>query len=260
MNFVCIQMCLIVFALIKGMAGGEERLADTPWWSGGATDDMDESFRYPPDLLGTSWGSYLASLPPTARASGRRVVLADGRAETQSDENKRGSPLRGSPKRSILRTKDSSTPAAVSLSPTAAAAETRRSQPHSHLLQRLSTSLRRVVEALAACGIEITPLSRASGAIAKLQTLQEHQRDGSEAVTLAESGVAMEEGLEIVLEALASQAKLMEEHAMSLRHTGAVLARNQQQFAREQREMQQTIEAAFSHIVAQQVLKIQHFS
>jgi hypothetical protein len=219
------------------MAGEDERLADTPWWKEGGADDLDESIMYPPELLGTSWGSYLASLPPTA---GRKVVLAgkDERTATRNGDKHGTSPLRGSPRRSTFRNKDSSEPVAG----------TRRSQPHPHSLQRLSTALQRALDSLVSCGIDASPLSRASATVNKFRT----QQGGSIGVVVTSATEMTAE--ETVLEALACQAKIMEEHAMSLKHTAAVLTRNQEQFARDQLEMQQTIEAAFSQIVAQQKL------
>ena len=221
------------------MAGEDERLADTPWWKEGGADDLDESIMYPPELLGTSWGSYLASLPPTA---GRKVVLAgkDERTATRNGDKHGTSPLRGSPRRSTLRNKDSSTPAEP-------VAGTRRSQPHPHSLQRLSTALQRALDSLVSCGIDASPLSRASATVNKFRT----QKGGSIGVVVTSATEMTVE--ETVLEALACQAKIMEEHAMSLKHTAAVLTRNQEQFTRDQLEMQQTIEAAFSQIVTQQV-------
>ena len=226
------------------MAGEDEKSADTPWWKEGGADDLDESLTYPPELLGTSWGSYLASLPPTALPAGRKVVLAgkDERTATQNGDKHGTSPLRGSPRRSTLRNKDSSTPAEP-------VAGSRRSQPHPHSLQRLSTALQRALHSLVSCGIDASPLSRASATVNEFQT----QQGGSSGVVVtSETEMTVEE---TVLKALACQAKIIEEHAMSLKHTAAVLTRNQKQFAKDQLEMQQTIEAAFSQIVAQQVFQ-----
>ena len=227
---------------------GEERLADSPWWKEGGADELEESFKYPPELLGTSWGSYLASMPATAHPAGRKVVLAgrDERITTRQSEDKLVSPLKGSQRQSILRTKDSTTPTA--LPPARMSASSRRSQPRPHFLQHLSAALQRTVDSLVSCGIDAFPFSRAFAAVTEF--LQTQHKEGSSEVVIS---TEMEESIEIVLEALVSQAKIMEEHAKSLKTTAAVLTRNQKQFVREKQEMQQTIEAAFSHIVAQQV-------
>ena len=228
------------------MAGDENRLADTPWWAGGDLEESEEGFRYPSELLGTSWGSYLASLPPTAHAAGRKV-LALGK-----DRNILAAMNGGKhevPPKSLQK---SSPPRAPAPNPSAEPAGAESSaQPRPHRLQRLSAALRLTADALASCGIDHSPLSHASATVAKLQEqrqAKENQGDGP-----TESGDTVEDVVDVVLEALASQAKKLEEHATSLQRTATGLARNQQQFARDQRDIQQTIEAAFSQIVAQQV-------
>lgn len=72
-------------------------------------DPNSYSYRYPPDLLGVSWGSYLHSVPPTAGRSSRKVVI---NSAPQPLEHKlpplsssgAGSSAEQSPTRSILRT------------------------------------------------------------------------------------------------------------------------------------------------------------
>lgn len=218
---------------------------DSPWWTAGRSPgpDSEDVFKYPPELLGTSWGSYLFSVPPTATAPGRsekKVIIAED-VQAQNPDIKQNEPLvmpnldQCSPKRSILRT-----PACQS-NPSA---RDEAIQPHP-LFHRLASSLQKAQEALKSCGINSSPLSEALTIVNKTQ----HQAIGD----ANDSIQSCKECIESVLKALVCQAKRMEEYAISLQHTAAVLSRNQRQFTRDHHEMQQMMETAFSHIMFQKV-------
>ena len=258
---------------------GDGSSTDSPWMAGGSDVDAETVFKYPPELLGTSWGSYLFSGPPTAHGrSGRKVVIAehprtcgpgtDGRSGVRvppamSDQS--------SPKRGILRTPvvKSDHPAVVaSESPVAprtratptGASQTAASltQPHP-LFRHLLAALQAAQEGLDSCGVDNSPLSEAC----KLVRRKQHEVGGSHDTTTTTTEdyaqsceLANEECVKAVLEALVLQAGKMQEHALSLQRTAAVLSRSRRQFAREQQDMQQAMEAALSYIVTQKVRNI----
>lgn len=208
---------------------------DSPWWTAGRSPGLDSEdvFKYPPELLGTSWGSYLISIPPTASAPGRsekKVVIAEDPHDQSPDINPNEPHVnhdQSSPKRNILRT-----PALKA----AEAGQTVSVQPHP-LFHRLTTALQKAQEALNSCGINSSPLSEAF-------TKTQQQAIGDDSIR---------ECIEFVLKALVRQGKIIEDYAVSLQHTAAVLSRNQRQFNRDQQDMQQMIEASFSHIMSQKV-------
>lgn len=237
MNF---SLSFIVGGFVINMADGGENTACL--WKGG---ELDETFRYPPDPLGTSWGSYLVSLPTTARLAGRVF----GR-EGEEKSNLNGEKDAAYPKRSqnIIH------PAKTNSQEKAKPAPVKSSyQPRPSSLafaKPLSAALQSAVEALVSCGIECTPLRHASDMVAKSQELVTTAREQG-------SDELLERGIEMTLEALVSQAEKIAEYATSLRRTGEMLAKNQRQFARDQQLIQQAIESAFSQIAEQQVHNIQ---
>ena len=215
------------------MARDKSLHGENTWWAvGSASDDQEEGPVYPPDLLGTSWGSYLHSLPATARAvhgcrPGRQVTVATlverENKLVDHDGLKSNHSLKESPKHPALQMQG-----AGSVQP----------RPS---FQRLSAALQRAAESLASCGVESSPLTRASETVARLQKGQQRNQESAE------------DCVDVVLGALVTQVKMIEEYAMSLKHTAAVLAKSQQQLARDQLEIQEQMEAAFSHIMAQKV-------
>lgn len=221
---------------------------DSPWWTAGRSPgpDSEDVFKYPTELLGTSWGSYLVSVPPTANAPGRsekKVIIAKD-VQAQNQDIKQNELLvmsnhdQCSPKRSILRT-----PASQSNPVT----RNEAIQPHP-LFHRLASSLQKAQEALQSCGINSSPLSEALTIVNKTQ--QQAMDDANDSIR------SCRECIESVLKALVCQGKKMEEYAISLQHTAAVLSRNQRQFTRDHHEMQQMMETAFSHIMSQKVRAI----
>lgn len=222
------------------MSGGE-----SPWWSAGRSPGPDSEgvFKYPPELLGTSWGSYLFSVPPTATVPGRsekKVVIARDTQARRPDIKQDEPPVipshdQCSPKRSILRAP------AVKVAEACPSTRNVAIQPHP-LFHRLAASLQKAQESLNSCGINSSPLSEALTAVNKTQ--QQAISDADESIQSC---------IESVLKALVSQGKKIEEYAISLQHTAAALSRNQRQFTRDQHDMQQTMEAAYSHIMSQKV-------
>lgn len=224
---------------------------DSPWWIAGRSPgpDSEDVFKYPPELLGTSWGSYLFSVPPTATAPGRsekKVIIAED-VQAQNPDIKQNELLvipnhdQCSPKRSILRTPALKVAEASQSDPSA---RNEATQPHP-LFHRLASSLQKAQEALKSCGINSSPLSEALTIVNKTQ---------EQAIGDADDSIqSCRECIESVLKALVCQGKKMEEYALSLQHTAAVLSRNQRQFTRDHHEMQQMMETAFSHIMSQKV-------
>ena len=251
--------------------------ADSPyarWTAGGSDLDSEDVFKYPPDaeLLGTSWGSYLFSVPPTAHGRSERKVSIAKDPQTQSPVTKQSreheTPSIGnqsSPNRSILRTQSiNSNSVSVAVAnnlpawdkafrthdrcTTAKSTCTSNSsiQPHP-LFHRLLAALQETQEALDVCGINSSPLSVASRT---MKQIQQQQAGGSDSQSCH---LASEKCVKAVLEALVSQGKKMQEHAISLQKTATMMTRNQHQFAREQQDMQQMLETAFSSLMAQKV-------
>ena len=252
---------------------GDGSSTDSPWMAGGSDVDAETVFKYPPELLGTSWGSYLFSGPPTAHSrSGRKVVIAEhSRTCSPGTDGRSGvrvPPAMGdqsSPKRGILRTpvlkSDHTSAVAAGESPVAPRTRatptgaTSLTQPHP-LFRHLLAALQAAQEGLDSCGVDNSPLSEAC----KLVRRKQHEVGGTTTTTTEDDAeLANEECVKAVLEALVLQAGKMQEHALSLQQTAAVLSRSRRQFAREQQDMQQAMEAALSYIVTQKVRNITYF-
>ena len=199
----------------------EDRATDSPsWWKGEGTDllNSEDTFKYPPELLGTSWGSYLISVPPTAHGgqSGRKVVIADTLNSVNCKNGaSQGLLQKSSPKRSILRTPG----------------RTITAEPHP-LSQRLLATLRGAQEVMTSCGIDTSPLDHASATLKQKKNLRDNT-----------TVMAGEECIEVVLDALVNQSRKLQEHAVTLHQTAIMLAKNQKQFVRDQQQFQQMVES-----------------
>ena len=199
---------------------GEEAADTPPWWREGGETDSEEAFKYPSELLGTSWGSYLLSVPPTAqgRHSGNIADTLNSLDEKNGElELHSGTQKCSPPRRGILRT-----PA------TNCTSEEKKSQPHP-LYQRLSSVLQEVEKAISSCGIDTAPLSHASRALT-------HKRR-------QETPSVGEEYVKVVLDALVCQSRKLQDHAVSLHHTAIMSAKSRQQFARDKQELQQMVDS-----------------
>ena len=232
--------------------GGKEKEepGDSSPGSHGGDLEADNTFKYPPELLGTSWGSYLFSLPPTAGRSGRRAVISD-EEHTQAGpkRNVRGQSQaaidHSPPKRTIPLTPAVTNDGAVTV---ADGVDNSACQPHP-LLRSLIVTLGETQKQLASCGIDSSPLSEACRAV---ETAQEEGSLHPDTAT-SPCAEATAKALEGVLAAVAVQAGKMQEHAACLQLTAERLKRNQQQFAREQRELHQAMNTTLSLIMAEKV-------
>lgn len=224
----------------------KEERGDSSPGSHGSDLEADDTFKYPPELLETSWSSYLFSLPPTAGRSGRRVVISD-------DEHTQAGPKRkvrgqsqtaidhGPPKRSILLSAVVGNDAAVTSATSC--------QPRP-LLRSLIVTLEKAQKQLASCGIDSSPLLEAR------RTVETAREEGSlhPDTTTCRCAEASARALEGVLAAVVLQAGKMQEYAAFLQLTAERLKKNQQQFAREQRELHQAMDTTISHIMAEKVV------
>ena len=204
---------------------------------------------YPAEFLSTSWGSYLFSLPPTAGRSGRRMTIDSahvGRSENEAYEMSVSPTTHGLPSRSNH------------LCTVAMNARGGQNQLHP-LLHSLLSALSTTQKQLASCGIDSVPLGEAcrlldsNNQVPIQQEQTNHHSPTTSTPLCSESTVRL---LEHVLEALVLQAKRIQEHTNVLKRTAVQLRRNQQQFASGKQELQQAMEIALSHIMAEKVIAI----
>ena len=199
-----------------------------------AESNMDCS--YPAEFLGTSWSSYLFSLPPTAGRSGRKMPIDSayvGRPENEAYEMSVSPTTNGLPGRSDHNC-------------------TGQNQLHPHLLSLLS-ALSTMQKQLASCEIDSVPLNEACRLLDSNNHVPIQQEQLTSTPLWSENTVRLLEG---VLEALVLQVKRIHEHAIVLQQTAVQLRRNQRQFASEKQELQQAMEIALSHIMAEKVISI----
>ncbi len=254
---------------VSGRPIPEEDVLGSASGSSSSSLDNDHAFAYPPDLLGTSWGSYLFSVPTTAARSSRKVVINPAPQPLKLPPVSAPSNEQ-SPKRSILRTptvKDGgAAPERESKRRDPSEGECEHSQPHP-LLQSLQSLLNAAVgtrEKLSHCGVNSTPLS----ALCEVLTVAQHEvrqtlerslctegGDGGTVSSVVSFGLLQLafKSLETALQSLAEQGEKLDEKAAFLQRTGKQLNRNQREFLREQNELQEAVEDARAHLAVEKV-------
>lgn len=257
---------------LSGRPIPEEDTLGSASGSSSSSLDNDHSFAYPADLLGTSWGSYLFSGPPTAARSSRKVVINATPQPLKLPPISAPSLDQTSPKRSILRTpgvKEGGTaggkvPLRLTARPDAheAAAgeqECGQDQPHPLLrgLQSLANAVAGVKEKLSYSGVDTTPLATLCEGLAssqhELRQTLEHSRFGEDSGVGAGVLRLAFTCLEAALQRLAEQGEKLKEKADFLQKTGKQLNRTQKELLKEQQELQETVERASAHLSAEKV-------
>ena len=210
----------------------------------------DSSFTYPQDLLGTSWGSYLHSVPPTAGRSSRKVVI---NPDPQPFQNKLPpvSADQASP-RGILRT-----PVAKDVGETSP-----KVQPHPLLqeLQSLVSAVIGVKDKLGQDGMDNSPLSSLCDTLVTThyelkQTLEQMSHSSDSSTDLLSSGFLqlVIKCLKTILQSLCEQGEKVQEQAVFLQQAGKQLSRNQRDFLKEHEELQCAIERSRAQLVIEKV-------
>ncbi len=232
----------------------------------------DHPFTYPPDLLGTSWGSYLFSVPPTAARSSRKVVINATPQTLKLPPISAPSTDQESPKRSILRTpviNDARTVLGRASRP-ARVEQAGEGQPHPLLqgLQSLVNVAAKTKEKISHSGIDSAPLSTLCETLVSSQydlrqnlvdRLSAEDRDtetsGSTCSSVDSVGLLqlVFKCLEATLQSLAEQGEKLKEKSEFLQQTGKHLNRSQRDFMREQNALQQAVETARTQLTIEQV-------
>ena len=224
-------------------------------WAAGSSstslEDQEDSFKYPQDLLGTSWGSYLQSVPPTAGQSSRRVVINVTPQTTQTKFSPLSSPSAvQSPTRSILRT-----PLVKEGDPRERSLSGRADEPHPLLndLQSLFDTLATAKEKIGECGVSNSPLATLCGSLRsdlkRAVALMVSSNDANNSKVLS---VLL--GLfKRIIQSLAKQGKKLQEQAVFLQQMGKQLSRSQVDFMKEQEEVQRALESARAQLIIEKV-------
>lgn len=214
------------------------------------------SFRYPPDLLGVSWGSYLQSDPPTrAGRSPKKVVINTTLKPPQSTQNL--PPADKAPARSILRTPVAKEGTANRKLPVEALSEPHPLMHELHVLIEEVTSGR---EELRKYGIDTTPLTNFCDSLTtenydlkQLVDQLERQGDVGKEVILGGVLKLVIQFLRSVLRSIVEEGKRLQEQATFLQHTGKQLSKLQENFMKEQEEVQQAVEDTKAQLALEKV-------
>lgn len=192
---------------------------------------------YPADLLGVSWGSYLYSKPPSR-----------GEAEGQIDEDVEPSSIsQCDPHRGNQLSEHE-----------AAEDQNVANEPHPLLqhLEGLMAALRKSKGELLKCGLDVSPLiplcnaTTASHSELK-QLMQALSRSGSEcntAVITSDLVHDLVEYLRAVLQGLVGQGRKLNVQAAFLQQMARQLSKTQRESLKEQREVQEAINASKSQL------------
>lgn len=224
-------------------------------WAAGSSstslDEQEESFKYPQDLLGTSWGSYLHSLPPTAGQSSRRVVINTTPQTVQTKLPPLSTPSAvQSPTRGILRT-----PLVKEGDPRGRKLSSRADEPHPLLsdLQSLFDTLATAKEKIGECGVSNSPLAALCDSLLGLRS------DLKQAVSTMVSSSSDANNSKVlsvllglfkrIIHGLAKQGKKLQEQAVFLQQMGKQLSRSQGDFMKEQEEVQHALESARAQLM-----------
>ena len=239
-------------------------------------------FQYPVDILGTSWGSYLHSGPPTrsglAGACRRMMTEAnDGQLEQgviKKSPVKRNRPMMAATTslRNTVCTQDTSQPKAIigakkdltqiseevsQLEKLEIGNQTTKVNVHTNVTHKYSLlkkvqSLTEMVatskENIAKCGINTDQLTtlrdRTLGSYTDLHQLVTSRAITDDGAEVLSSGVLCEvtNYLTEVLSTLVRQSKTIQEEATFLEKTGKQLNRTQERFFKEQSQLQQAVE------------------
>ena len=214
------------------------------------------SFRYPPDLLGVSWGSYLQSDPPTrAGRSPKKVVINTTQKPLQSTPHL--PPADQAPTRSILRTPVAKESTAVRKPPGELLSEPHPLLHELHVLIDEITSSR---EEMGRRGIDTAPLSNFCDSLKTenfdLKQLADQlgtKQDTGKEVLLGGVLKVIIRFLRAVLRSIVEEGKRLQEQATFLQRTGKQLSKLQQNFMKEQEEAQQAVENTKAHLALEKV-------
>ena len=241
----------------------------------------DKSFQYPSDLLGMSWGSYLHSGPPTRsgdnpfmsrqhhqHASGspaKRVMVASSTPrqfesgndsipadQTHYEQHSEAVVERGPISENRVK-KEPDSNACLS-------AHVVQPRPLFVKLESLVSSLSNSRKELSKYGVETSPLISLSDAAHSahydlkqlIAQLGDKKQLGPEILS---SGVlhSIIDYLGAVIDGLVAQGKKLNEQAAFLQKTGRQLSRNQQDFLKEQKEVQQALESTREQLLLEKV-------
>lgn len=220
-----------------------------------------ENFRYPLDLLGVSWGSYLQSDPPTRGGDGSRspkkVVI---NATPQPLQDKPNPLSTEAPTTSILKSPVAKDGGAVHKRKLPG----ELTQPHP-LLHELHVLIDEVVstrEEMRRCGIDSTPLSNLCDSLATanydLKQLVDHFGNKMDAGReVLSSGVLklIIQYLRTVLQSFVEEGRRLQEQARFLQQTGRHLSKTQQKFMKEQEAIQRAVDETKAQLMIEKVGK-----
>ena len=223
-----------------------------------------ENFRYPPDLLGVSWGSYLQSDPPTRGGDGSRspkkVVINATPQPLQDKPNPTSTDHFQAPTSSILKSPVAKDEGAV---------HKRRlpgelTQPHPllHALHLLIDEVVSTREEMRRCGIDSTPLSNLCDSLATanydLKQLVDHFGNKMDAGReVLSSGVLklIIQYLRTALQSFVEEGRRLQEQARFLQQTGRHLSKTQQKFMKEQEAIQHAVDETKAQLMIEKVGK-----
>ena len=276
---------------LRGQQIPEEETLDYSYQSSSSSStslEDDESFgvQYPTENLGTSWGSYLHSGPPT-RAGAHRRLLRDAVNAEPEQKHVEGIEQKSKPQvvlveppaqiRSIIDTPQptaTSMPKRESLQSMGQVAEY---NPHRHIkipssktvtlapknsllgeLKKLMEAIHTSHKAIAGNGLNSDQLESlldiTQKAFSALKQLAEEPVNDT-GIEVLSTGVLVDtiDYLIQVLRALVQQSQKLQQDAVSIQKAGRQLSRNQEQYFREQREIHQAIEEARIQLIRERV-------
>ena len=252
-------------------------------------EDNDEShgLQYPTENLGTSWGSYLHSGPPTRAglAGVHRRLLSDA-VNIEHDQRNVEGIVKNKPQVVLVDPAEQIRSIADTPQPTATSTPKRDSQKSQlteyslhHRADKIPSSnavtltprnsllgeLKRLMEVIHSSHLAIAGNGMNSDQLKSLldttqkaystlkQLIEEPVNDTG--IEVLSSGVLSDtiNYLTEVLKALVQQSQKLKQDAESIHRSGRQLSRNQEQYFREQREIHQAIEEARAQLVRERV-------
>lgn len=244
--------------------------------------DHEGKFRYPQELLGMSWGSYLHSGPPTrvqtsTKAKGSVAVndplMKHTTVVTDSPANLNAGPIQsGTEVHGLLRTKqvpvndDEGTAQAINKNPQHPAktvklvckvdnSESKYSQLHQKL-RSLVNSLSDCNAELERYGLESIPMEPSSSLLSRVERDGLPEDDNNKEFGSLQSDKLIHDVIDYLgemVKRLVKQGRKLNEQALFLQRTGKQLGRNQQSFMEEQALLTQAAEKAQEQLMIEKV-------
>ena len=240
----------------------EEGLASTT--SSCSSLEENENFKYPLDLLGVSWGTYLQSDPPTRGSDGcrspKKVVIDATPQPLQNNPNPLSTDKFQTPTSSILKSpvaKDGSAMHKRKLP-----GELTQPHPLLHELHVLIDEVLSTREEMRRCGIDSTPLSNLCDSLTTAnydlkQLIDQFGNKMDAGREVLSSGVLklVIQYLRTALRSFVEEGRRLQEQARFLQQTGRHLSKVQQNFMKEQEAIQHAVDETKAQLMIEKVGK-----